>query len=81
MWITQRESRSDTAALIAFGGCDMDNNLAYYRRRLAEERAAARDATHPVVRTAHRDLAREYEALIAAIEARPVSSPHVASAA
>lgn len=47
----------------------MDTDLAYYRRRLAEERAAAHYATHPIVCAAHRDLAREYELRIAAMEA------------
>ena len=60
----------------------MDANLAYYRRRLAEERAAAHYATHPIVSAAHRELAREYEERIAAMEASgQQASVHPANAA
>jgi hypothetical protein len=60
----------------------MDDNLAYYRRRQAEELAAARSAINPAVRAAHDELACLYDHRIAVLEAR-VSSPdiHLVSAA
>jgi hypothetical protein len=39
----------------------MDKDLDYYRRRLAEERAAENLAIHPAVSAVHHNLAREYE--------------------
>lgn len=46
----------------------MDKDLDYYRRRLAEERAAETLAIHPAVSTVHHNLAREYEERIALLE-------------
>jgi hypothetical protein len=48
----------------------MDKDLAYYRRRLAEERTAEDSAVHPAVRAAHHELARGYVVRIAALEQR-----------
>jgi hypothetical protein len=47
----------------------MEADLAYYRRRLAEETAAAAAALHPKVRQVHLELARGYEGRIAELEA------------
>jgi hypothetical protein len=49
----------------------METDLAYYRRRSAEETAAARVASHSAVREAHRELARLYDEKVASLEARP----------
>lgn len=46
----------------------MDVDLAYYRRRTAEERSAAEVASDPLVRAVHLDLARRYDEQILAIE-------------
>jgi hypothetical protein len=46
----------------------MDQDLAYYRRRLAEEQTAEHSATHPAVRAAHHELADGYAMRIAALE-------------
>jgi hypothetical protein len=46
----------------------MDRDLDYYRRRLAEERAAENLAIHPAVSAVHQNLAREYEERIAVLE-------------
>lgn len=59
----------------------MDKDLTYYRRRLAEERAAERLAMHPAVSAIHHHLAREYEERIAALEeVRRVPELHVVGA-
>jgi hypothetical protein len=54
----------------------MDVDLAYYRRRRAEELAATRSAVNPAVRAAHDELARLYKDRIAALEAR-VPAPDI----
>jgi hypothetical protein len=48
----------------------MDVDLAYYRRRQAEELAASRSAVNPAVRAAHNELARLYDDRIASLETR-----------
>ena len=47
----------------------MEKDLAYYRRRSAEEAAAARTATNMAVQAVHGELARLYEERIAGLEA------------
>ena len=42
------------------------SDLAYYRRRLAAEREAARDAANPYAARRHSELAEEYLGLIEA---------------
>jgi len=53
----------------------MDGDLAYYRRRKAEELAASRSSV-TAARAAHRDLARLYDDRIAALEA-PARVPDI----
>jgi hypothetical protein len=53
----------------------METDLAYYKRRSAEETAAARAAPHSAVRAAHRELARLYDDKVASLEARSCSAP------
>jgi len=60
----------------------MELDLTYYRRRMAEEQAAARLAAHPSVRAAHRELCRLYETRIADLQAEPQRSElHLVTAA
>jgi hypothetical protein len=60
----------------------MEADLAYYRRRSAEETAAARSAPNSAVRAAHRELARRYDDKVASLEARACNAPpHLVSAA
>jgi len=60
----------------------METNLAYYRRRLAEERSAELSASHPAVAAAHRELARAYLERMAALEAHTLHPElHLVSAA
>jgi hypothetical protein len=60
----------------------MDDNLAYYRRRQAEELAASRSSVNAAARAAHDELARLYDDRIAALEARArVADVHLVSAA
>jgi hypothetical protein len=47
----------------------MEADLNYYRRRLAEEAAAAESAEHQAVRSTHLELARRYDDRIASLEA------------
>ena len=64
------------------GGGDIEADLAYFRRRLAQEKAAAEAAGHPKVRQAHLDLAAGYDVRLAeaaALERR--DTMHVVSAA
>ena len=49
-----------------------DLDIAYYQRRTDEENAAALAATEPRVAAINRDLARQYRALIAVPESRPL---------
>ena len=51
------------------GVVSMEKDLAYYRRRSAEEAAAARTATNMAVQAVHGELARLYEERIAGLEA------------
>jgi len=71
MWISRPgESLGSLATrLILWGDRDMELDLIYYRRRMAEELAAARSAAHPAVRAAHRELGRLYEDRIADLQA------------
>lgn len=60
----------------------MEADLAYFRRRLAQEKAAAEAAAHPKVRQTHLDLAAGYDGRIAeaaALERR--DTMHIVSAA
>jgi hypothetical protein len=46
----------------------MEADLTYYRRRLAEEAAAAESAENQAVRSAHLELAQRYNDRIASLE-------------
>jgi hypothetical protein len=60
----------------------MEADLAHYKRRLAEEGAAAAAALHPKVRKTHFALAAAYEQRIAELEAeRGARHLHLVSAA
>jgi hypothetical protein len=60
----------------------MQADLAYYRRRAAEETAAAHSAVHQGARDAHIELAGRYEIRIAALEAESRRAEvHLVSAA
>ena len=53
----------------------MDSDAVYYRRRLAEEKAAAIHAPHPRARAAHLEMAARYEERLSALEADSVQDP------
>ena len=53
----------------------MEHDAVYYRRRLAEEKAAAIHAPHPVARSAHLEMAARYEERVTALEAKPQPGP------
>lgn len=53
----------------------MDNDAVYYRRRLAEEKAAAIHAPHPQARAAHLEMAARYEERLASAEAGQPQDP------
>ena len=53
----------------------MDNDAVYYRRRLAEEKAAAIHAPHPQARAAHLEMAARYEERLASVEAGQPQDP------
>lgn len=53
----------------------MDNDAVYYRRRLAEEKAAAIHAPHPQARAAHLELAARYEERLASTEGTAEPGP------
>ena len=60
----------------------METDLAYYRRRCAEEKIAAHAAPTGAARAAHRELARLYQKRIDALETREHGTPlHLVSAA
>jgi hypothetical protein len=60
----------------------MEADLAYYRRRSAEERIAAEAAPNGAAREAHTELARLYGDRVASLEARIDAAPlHLVSAA
>jgi hypothetical protein len=60
----------------------MDADLVYYRRRSAEERAAAAGARNESVRAVHLDLAMRYDERIVALAAEQRRSEmHLVSAA
>jgi hypothetical protein len=60
----------------------MEADLAYYRRRSAEERVAAEAAPNGAARAAHRELARLYGDRVASLEAPTDAAPlHLVSAA
>jgi len=60
----------------------MEVDLIYYRRRSAAEAAAAVSSTEPNVRRIHLELARQYDARIAALEAEfRRAEMHIVSAA
>ena len=46
----------------------MERDLVYYRRRLAEEKAAALHAGHPRARDAHLEMSARYEERVAELE-------------
>ena len=48
----------------------MEGDTAYFRRRAADERAAAMKAAHPKARDAHLEFASRYDDLANAIEGR-----------
>ena len=48
----------------------MESDLAYFRRRVSEERTAALQARHADARLAHVQMAERYEDLVRAIAAR-----------
>jgi hypothetical protein len=52
------------------GGCRMEADTVYFRRRASEERTAAMYTRHPRARKAHIDMAERYEDLVRAIAAR-----------
>jgi len=47
----------------------MERDAIYYRRRMAEEKAAAIHAQHPKARAVHLEMAARYEERLAAAEA------------
>ncbi|HKP33616.1 MAG TPA: hypothetical protein VJT70_02395 [Sphingomicrobium sp.] len=53
----------------------MEADLVYYRRRSAEEAAAAIAATNAKVRQIHLELGRRYDECIAVFEADAVRAP------
>ena len=60
----------------------MELDLAYYRRRSVEEKAAAAAALHSKVRAVHLELAQRYDERVQALEAGPrLARPHLVSAA
>lgn len=60
----------------------MEAELAYYQRRVAEERAAAATSVDRNVRAIHAELAKRYEEQIAALNAEQRRSQmHLVSAA
>lgn len=48
----------------------MERELAYYRKRSAEESARALSALNPKVRKVHLELAHRYDERVVALEAR-----------
>lgn len=46
----------------------MEQDVAYFSRRAAEERTAASNAEHPNAKQAHLDLAERYQEMAAAID-------------
>ena len=59
----------------------MQDNGAYYRKRLADELAAAERATCPKAIAAHREMARRYAELIAALPATETETLPMAQSA
>ena len=53
----------------------MEQDAVYYRRRLAEEKAAAIHAPHPHARSAHLEMAARYEERLTALEASAEPGP------
>ena len=53
----------------------MDRDAIYYRRRLAEEKAAAIHASHPAARAAHLEMAARYEERLIDLEAGADQTP------
>jgi len=51
----------------------MDRDLSYYIRRADEERSAAERAHHVAARDAHLQMARHYEARVAAARTTPTA--------
>lgn len=51
-------------------GSAVESDVAYFRRRACDERAAAMRAEHPQARMAHLELAARYQELSDAIVAR-----------
>ena len=46
----------------------MESNAVYYRRRMAEERAAAIHASHPRAREAHLEMSARYEERLSSLD-------------
>jgi hypothetical protein len=60
----------------------MESDLAYYRRRAAEEAGAAEAAEHVRVRQVHLELARRYEERVTLLESERGRRPlHLVTAA
>ena len=57
------------------GGGAMERDAVYYRRRLAEEKAAAIHAQHPAARAAHLEMAARYDERLSEIEASARQDP------
>jgi len=53
----------------------MERDAIYYRRRMAEERAAAIHAAHPRARAAHLEMSARYEQRLIALEADERQGP------
>jgi hypothetical protein len=49
------------------GGCRMESDVSYFRRRASDERSAAMQARLVQARQAHLELAERYEDLVRAI--------------
>ncbi|GAA4712161.1 hypothetical protein GCM10023325_04620 [Sphingomonas lutea] len=52
------------------GGCVVNCDLSYFRRRASEERTAALNARHPRARQIHVAMSETYEEMVRAIVAR-----------
>jgi hypothetical protein len=53
----------------------MERDAIYYRRRMAEERAAAIHAVHPRAREAHLEMSARYEERLTALQAVEEQGP------
>ncbi len=65
MWILtilQGSMRRVSVGAVDLGGCPVESNLRYYRRRAAEERMAAQRAITANAREWHASLAQQFAA-------------------